>query len=154
MKATYQERLWVPLRWWAQATMLVATAWLALLVAVPGWVTTLVTALIVALTAALLMWIGSARIEVSPTHVRAGSARLPVQFVASATALDAAATRRRMGPGADARAWLVTRPYLAESVEITLQDPADPTPYWLVSTRRPQDLVAAIEAARGTHAAR
>jgi hypothetical protein len=26
-------------------------------------------------------------------------------------------------------------------------DPLDPTPYWLVSTRRPDDLAAAIEAA-------
>ena len=34
--ASYQERLRVPLRWWAQGTMLVATLWLTLIVALIG----------------------------------------------------------------------------------------------------------------------
>ena len=33
---TYRERLGVPFRWWVQGTMLVATLWLALVVATPG----------------------------------------------------------------------------------------------------------------------
>lgn len=32
----YAERLTVPLRWWAQGTMLVATFWLAAIVAFPA----------------------------------------------------------------------------------------------------------------------
>ena len=31
------------------------------------------------------------------------------------------------------------------AVEITLDDPEDPVPYWLVSTRRPQQLAAALQ---------
>ena len=53
-------------------------------------------------------------------------------------------TRRRAGVEADARAHLVLRPYVASAVEITLDDPADPVPYWLVSSRRPQELAAAL----------
>jgi Protein of unknown function (DUF3093) len=36
---------------------------------------------------------------------------------------------------------------VATAVEITLADPADPVPYWLVSTRRPQQLAAALTTA-------
>jgi hypothetical protein len=33
-------------------------------------------------------------------------------------------------------------------VRIDLADPDDPTPYWFVSTRHPERLVAALERAR------
>ena len=39
------------------------------------------------------------------------------------------------------------RPYLSRAVRIGIDDPADPTPYWLVSSRRPDRLAAAL---RGT----
>ena len=61
-----------------------------------------------------------------------------------AVVLDADQARRRAGVDADARAHLVLRPYVATAVEITLDDPADPVPYWLVSTRRPDALAAAV----------
>ena len=45
---------------------------------------------------------------------------------------------------ADARAYLLLRPYRKKAVKVSLSDPADPTPYWLVSTRRPDALAAAL----------
>jgi hypothetical protein len=52
---------------------------------------------------------------------------------------------------ADARAYLLLRPYVKQSVQVPVEDPADPTPYWMLSTRRPHDLATAItEAATGT----
>jgi hypothetical protein len=33
-------------------------------------------------------------------------------------------------------------------IRVWVDDPADPVPYWLVSTRSPQRLAAALEAAR------
>ncbi|HNM97112.1 MAG TPA: DUF3093 domain-containing protein [Marmoricola sp.] len=146
----YRERLFVPLRWWAQATMLVASAWLALLVSTPGWVTLLGTAVAVAVATALLLWIGSARVEVSDTGFRAGTAQIPRQYVGQAVALDPEQTRRVFGVDADARAWLVTRPYLKRAVKVEINDPADPTPYWLVCSRRPEALADALNQARPT----
>jgi hypothetical protein len=67
--------------------------------------------------------------------------------VGAPVALDAADTRRRAGVDADARAYLLLRPYLKRAVMVPVDDPADPTPYWLVSTRRPDELVAALDAA-------
>ena len=44
----------------------------------------------------------------------------------------------------DARAWLLVRGWIPGVARITLDDPTDPTPYWLVSTRDPEGLAAAL----------
>jgi hypothetical protein len=49
------------------------------------------------------------------------------------------------GPEADARAYLLLRPYLKRAVKVEITDPADPAPYWLVGTRRPDQLASALE---------
>ena len=69
------------------------------------------------------------------------------------TALDADGVRRQAGVEADARAYLLLRPYLKRGVRVDIADPADPTPYWLVSSRRPDALVSALEAGRTERAA-
>ena len=54
---------------------------------------------------------------------------------------------------ADARAYLLLRPYLKRGVRVDITDPADPAPYWLVSSRRPDALVSALEATRAARRA-
>jgi hypothetical protein len=146
--ASYDERLGVPLRWWALATMFLATVLLAFLVAAPVWVAFSGTAVLVALVVALFVGYGTARISVHDGLFRAGRAQIPVSLLGEVTALDAPARQRLAGVDADARAYLLLRPYLQRAVRVDLADPADPTPYWLVSTRRPAQLVAALSAAR------
>jgi hypothetical protein len=50
----------------------------------------------------------------------------------------------RLGPQADPGAHVVFRGWVGESVLVTPLD-RSVTPYWLVSTRRPDELLAAIE---------
>jgi len=50
------------------------------------------------------------------------------------------------GPKADARAYLLLRPYVRTGVRIAIEEPNDPTPYWLVSSRRPALLAAELNA--------
>jgi hypothetical protein len=87
-------------------------------------------------------------VGVEDGHFRAGRARVPLQHVGAASALDAEGLRRQAGVDADARAYLLLRPYLKRGVRVDITDPADPTPYWLVSCRRPDRLVSALEASR------
>ena len=68
---------------------------------------------------------------------------------AAVVPLDRDQTTRRIGPEADARAYLVLRPYVPTAVELTLDDPADPVPYWLVSSRRPRQLAEALDRGAG-----
>ena len=63
------------------------------------------------------------------------------------------ALRRRIGVAADPRAYLVYRAFRDEAVEIRVDDPADPHPYWLISTRDANAFAEAIETARVTAAA-
>ena len=142
--APYAERLSVPLRWWVQGTMLVATFWLALAVAVPWNAAWTISGLALALMAAMFITYGSARVEVRDGWFRAGRARIEIGHLGAATSLDAEATRRTAGRDADARAYLLLRPYLPRAVRVEITDPADPAPYWLVSSRRPEELAGAL----------
>jgi len=140
----YEERLGVPLRWWVQGTMLVASLWLAVIVALPGVLAWTVSGIALALMALLFLSYGSVRISVSDGVLRAGRARIDTRHLGQAVALDPDQTRRAAGREADARAYLVLRPYLKRAVRVPIEDPRDPTPYWLVSTRHPDRLVAAL----------
>lgn len=142
--AAYSERLHVPLRWWVQATMLLASLWLAFVVAMPAWVAWSATAVLLLLTFGLFAWVGSARVAVRDGVLYAGPAHIPLDLLGPAEPLDAEETRRVHGVDADARAFLLTRPYLKRSVKVAVADPADRTPYWLVSTRHPHELAAAL----------
>lgn len=144
----YRERLSVPIRWWAQGTMLVASLWLAVIVAVPGAVAWAVTGAAVALMTTLFLTYGAALVSVEDGWFRAGRARVELRFVGEVVPLDAETTRLVAGRDADARAYLLLRPYRKKAVKVSLRDPADPTPYWLVSTRHPDRLVAALGAVR------
>ena len=140
----FAERLSVPLRWWVQGTMLVATLWLALVVAVPLAVAWIVTALALLVMLALFVSYGAARITVDRDLLRAGRAHISTDHVGAVTALDAEEMRLQAGRDADARAYLLLRPYLKRGVRVDLTDPSDPAPYWLISSRRPDRLAAAL----------
>jgi hypothetical protein len=143
----YDERLHVPLRWWALLTMFLATVLLAFLVSTPTWVAFAVTGTLTAVVVVVLVSYGAARVSVRDGTFRAGRAQIPVPMLGAAVPLDAAASRRMAGVDADARAFLLLRPYVKRSVRVPVEDPADPAPYWLVSTRHPDRLVAALQAA-------
>jgi len=152
--ADHYERLSVPLRWWVQGTMLIATFWLAFVVATPGVVAWSATAVLLLAMTGLFLGYGSPRVDVEDGWLRAGRARISGEFLGGAEALDAAATRRVAGPQADARAYLLLRPYLKRSVRVTVRDHRDPTPYWLVSSRDPEHLAAAIRVISATDPSR
>ncbi len=148
MTTLYRERLHAPLRWWVQVTMFAASIWLACIVALPLWVANLVLLLVIALAGGLLLRWGSAQVAVETDRLRAGRAVIDLEHVGEVEALDAEQARHRLGPGADARAYLLTRPYLKRAVMVRIVDPRDPTPYWLLHVRRPQRVCDAIAAAR------
>jgi hypothetical protein len=141
----YDESLRVPLRWWAVATMFLASLLLAFLVALPVGVSFLLAGVLTAVTVAVFLGYGSAHIVVADGILQAGRARIPTDLLAEPVALDATRTREVAGVEADARAYLLLRPYIPRSVRVRVTDPADPTPYWLLSTRHPRTLAEVLE---------
>jgi len=85
-------------------------------------------------------------ITVSDGMLRAGAARVPLTLVGDTEVARGDDARLERGQRLDARAHLVLRPDIAPVLRVTLVDPDDPVPYWLLSTRRPEALAAAIEA--------
>jgi hypothetical protein len=84
-------------------------------------------------------------IEVAGGELRAGRAHIPVSLLGAPAAFtDEEATLER-GRRLDARAYLCIRGWVKPVVRVPVTDPADPAPYWLVSTRTPKKLIAAIE---------
>ncbi len=107
-----------------------------------------VVAAVLYVAVVFLLIVGSPRIEVTETHLIAGRAKLPLANVGETKGFIGAEATQERGPRLDARAWLVIRGWIQPVVRITLDDPHDPTPYWLVSTRHPSDLIAALVSAR------
>jgi len=140
--ATYRERL-TPAVWVYLATALVIPA--SLLVFLPISIPAGVTAAAVLYAAILTVLIlTTPTVSVVDGELRAGRAHLSREFVAGATAFRGEEARAERGVRLDARAWLLLRGWIDPVVKIELNDPADPTPYWLVSTRRPEELAAAL----------
>ena len=148
---TYQERWIVPLVWWP------CTLGLATLVAAelhsgfPGARAVLPYVVLLPLSVILLAAGSRGSVTVSSGVLHVPGARIPIRHLADGVGLDRESFRLQAGPMADPRAFVVSRPWLHTAVRLTVDDPDDPTPYWVVGTRRPAELLAAIreEAAAG-----
>ncbi|MDX2024996.1 DUF3093 domain-containing protein, partial [Microcella sp.] len=135
---SYRERLW-PAPWIGLIAALAIPASLltfAPISAVVGATVGIVLALGVvgvAIASAPLITVGDGML-------RAGSARIPLSHVGGTEVARGDDARLARGQRLDARAFLVLRPDIPAVLRVAVTDPDDPTPYWLLSTRRPEEL--------------
>jgi hypothetical protein len=154
---SYAERLRVP--WWAWPASIVVGAFFAMEIFL-GARTGLGIAVFVAVSVACgagLLVLGRIPVRVdSPEtdgpELRVDDAHIPVRFVTEVNVLDAAARAALLGPLAEPNVFAIHRPWIRGAVRVVIDDPADPTPYWVISTRRPDDLARSIVAARDASA--
>jgi hypothetical protein len=146
--AGYAERLLVPWWLWLLALAGAALAAAEVYLGAPGLATWLPYLVLLPLTALGLWWAGRIRVAIRGSELHVDDAHLPVRYVAEVGVLDAAGKREALGPRADPLAFVVQRPWIRGAVLVILDDPADPTPYWVVSARRPERLARAVLAAR------
>jgi hypothetical protein len=145
---SYTERLRAPVSFWVlgevSALIFASTVWagFSLIVVIASYV------LFCGGCAAFLVSWGQARIEVSPGELRAGSLTLPLAQAGQVAPLDEAQTAALRGPRADPSAFMLIRPYLKRAVYIGVAGEHQERPYWLLGTRRPAELAAAIERSR------
>jgi Protein of unknown function (DUF3093) len=144
----YRERLWVPWWWWPPGLGLAALIALELnqgVAALPDWVP---FAVLLPVAAVVLLWFG--RIEVSvvcgsgETELWVGAAHLPVSVLTRSAAVPKSAKSAALGRQLDPAAYVVHRAWVGPMVLLVLDDPDDPTPYWLVSCRHPDRVLAAL----------
>ncbi|WP_024874546.1 DUF3093 domain-containing protein [Saccharomonospora piscinae] len=147
------ERLFVP--WWDWPVPLIGAGLLAAQVQlafpdVPLW---LPYALLLPLAAALLLALGRVRValtaDADESQLWVGDAHLPLRYVAAVDEVPKEDKRRALGPELDPAAFCVHRPWVRTMVRVHLDDPRDPTPYWLISTRHPARLAALLREGAG-----
>lgn len=142
----YREKLW-PTPWiYIVSLLLVPSSILVLApVSMPAGI---VTGIVLYLAVVGALSFTAPIVEVRDGRLRAGRAEIDLAHTGEAVAAEDAAARAERGTGLDARAFLVIRGWVQPIVRIPIVDPADPTPYWLVSSRRPKELAAAINGSR------
>ncbi len=91
-----------------------------------------------------ILWIFSPVIEVRNGVLRVGNARINATYIGPVQAFRGHDARHEKGPGAHGLAWMSLRPWVDPVVRITVLDSDDPIPYWLVSTRRPEELISSL----------
>lgn len=87
---------------------------------------------------------GSPVVEVRAGELRAGRAHIGVEHLGEPVALVGEDARQARGPGLRSRAWHVIRGGIDGIVVVPVTDSDDPTPEWVVSSRTPDRLAAAL----------
>lgn len=99
------------------------------------------------LTAAawFLIWFMSPIIEVRGNELRVGIARIPLSALGASQVIEPSEIFQERGPRLDVRAFTSFQGTVKSALKIEVIDASDPTPYWLISTRKPADLKRALE---------
>lgn len=142
----HSERLWPGAAVWTTTVFFAVAVALAILPA--SLPVALGGAAAVLLLGVLLGWATTPLVRIEGGELRAGRARIPVELLGEPVALGPVETRAALGPDLDARAYLCLRAWARTAVQVPVTDPRDPTPYWFVSTRRPEELATAIRTAQ------
>ena len=149
----YCERLWVPWWWWLPALALAALIALEVnqgVRALPNWVP---FAVLLPVAGAVLLWFSKTELRVvsgapddpaAETELWVGDAHLPVSVISRSAEVPRSAKSAALGRQLDPAAYVVHRAWVGPMVLVVLDDPDDPTPYWLVSCRRPDRLLSAL----------
>lgn len=112
----------------------------------PGW---LPFAAFFAITVAVLLWLGRIQVRVTENNGRTelwvGEAHLPGSAIARSAEVPQSAKSAALGRQLDPAAYVVHRGWVGPMMLVVLDDPDDPTPYWLVSCRHPERVLAALQ---------
>lgn len=106
------------------------------------------TGVIVYVIATATLLLLSPTITVAEGRLIADRATIPVEQLGRIELLGSEALRAAIGPGLDARSFMLVRGWIHRGLRIENIDPADPAPVWILTTRHPQRLADAIEGAR------
>jgi len=139
----FQERLWPSVGMWIFAFLMTTSLGIAYSQAY-GQELGLMVAIATTLAVGIGLIVNTPLIQVDELNFRVGRARLPLQFVGKIQVLDDAQSRRARSTDANSNAHFQLRGGIKGSVIVEVIDPQDPHPYWQVSTRKPDALMAAL----------
>ncbi|MEY3736866.1 MAG: hypothetical protein RLZZ251_582 [Actinomycetota bacterium] len=121
-----------------------------LLVAITMWgvLDTIPTVVILAISifiTFIFSRLSALRVEVDGQYFKVGNAVIERKFLGAIQPLDSQEMARVRGRDADPAAFLAIRFWVKTGIRVEIRDPRDPTPYWLVSSRKYREFCAALK---------
>ena len=86
-------------------------------------------------------------ITLDSEELRIDRAHIEIKYLGSATVVDSQTMRLLRTRDADPAAYLAIRFWISKGIKITIVDPRDPTPYWLITSKRGEVLAALLDKA-------
>ncbi|WP_309072697.1 DUF3093 domain-containing protein [Arthrobacter sp.] len=140
----YEEKLWpAPWIWIVVAGAALASVFTFIPISVEAGI---IAAVVVAAILTTLLVLSTPSIRVTSTELQVGKAQIERKYLGRVEAFTGADATAQRGPRLHGKAYLCIRGWISPVVKIVIEDAEDPTPYWLTSTRRPEQLIAALTA--------
>ncbi len=144
--ALFHEKMRAPL--WVVAFLLFLMGSLSLAIwAAVGVIPLLGASALELLIIALYLRSTSLEITVTKGWLLVGSAAIERAYIHRFEVLDSAAMRKARGVDFNPAAFLEIRYWVTTGIKMSIRDPKDPTPYWLVSSQRADELAKLLNLA-------
>ncbi|MFW0774936.1 DUF3093 domain-containing protein [Paenarthrobacter nitroguajacolicus] len=146
LEILYTEKLWPSVWIWVVVVGLSAAGVLMFgpISAAAG----IIAALVLLAIMVIMLVLSTPTITVTADTVTVGRASIDRKFIGSVQAFKKAEATAERGPRLNGLAYMCFRGWIDAVVRIEITDPADRTPYWLASSRRPDELVSALTTPR------
>jgi hypothetical protein len=138
-ESTYFEKSKLPIIIWFLYALMCASIYLAIWAPL-GVIPALVAAVLSGGGLIIISQKMQTTIYIKNNFLYANRAKIDLKFVKKATALAKDEFKDLNGAGADPAAFLATNFWTNTGVKVELKDKNDPTPYWLISTKRAEEL--------------
>jgi len=86
----------------------------------------------------------TSRISIDQRELRIDKAHIELKYLGKVTVLDSDAMRMLRTRDADPAAFLAIKFWASKGIKIEVTDPRDSTPYWLVTSKRGENLAALL----------
>ena len=141
----FDERLTVPWWWYLPAIGIAVLLAAEVHMGYPGVRAWIGYVVLVPLSVLVLHRLGRTRVQVANGVLRAGERSLALEHVGRVDVVrDRDARQVALGPDLDPTAHLVQRSWVRPLVRVEVREPGAAEPYWVVATRDPDGLVAAL----------
>jgi hypothetical protein len=137
--ASYIERVFPGLSFFLATLFAPAALYLIVLAFDDLWA--LITFVVSELAIIFLGLFAAPTLSLSSKTLSIGNVKIPTQYVKAITVVEASAQQSEKGPKLNPSAYVRFQVGVKGLLKVELNDPNDPTPYWLISSRNP-DLVA------------
>lgn len=92
------------------------------------------------------IYLGTSTITVDGGELRIKRAHIPIEYLGKSEIIGKKEFGFARTRGADPAAYFATTFWISQGITVEVIDKRDPTPYWLISTRKAEELAAALKA--------